>query len=272
MKLFNKTLVITLLLSLTIVSYSKVWAIPNLQIYIPGSTYDIASETWIIESYSYDLMVVGSNLDINDVKIAIAVPEGEDGSINLSWSDDSHNALTLNEINGMDYSVYWDSYSDGGHTSTNHDYSSYAFGIAAEGDYPHMGDGSKLAGHGVFPTDFYEYYIGDFGADEEEVYNFNPPDDYEGDSYFIDYPGDLADLDSGRGEIMTFHIEVTGYTWADIVAYNHVVKTNGKAKYVFSPFSHDGAAEPVPEPATMILLGSGLLGFAGFRKRFKKRQ
>jgi len=63
------------------------WAIPNLQIYIPGSTYDLATETWVIESYNYDLMVVGANLDIYDVKIAIAVPEGEDGEVFLSWSD-----------------------------------------------------------------------------------------------------------------------------------------------------------------------------------------
>lgn len=74
-------------------------------------------------------------------------------------------------------------------------------------------------------------------------------------------------LDSADGEIKVFDILAKGYTWVDIVAYDHYAHTDKKVSYVFSPFSHDGEASPAPEPATMMLMGFGLLALAGVARK-----
>ena len=115
-----------------------------------------------------------------------------------------------------------------------------------------MGDGSYLPPHGVFPTDFYEYFIGDFGTNQT-VQNYIPGDEW----------GDTA-----QGQIKIFGIVVDGYSTVDIVAYDHVILGKNKAEYKFSPFSHDGETQ-VPEPTTLILFGLGLIGLGSIRKKFK---
>jgi len=67
----------------------------------------------------------------------------------------------------------------------------------------------------------------------------------------------MRNLTTGEG---TLNAEVTGF----LVAGDDTIDIRGSGSYT-------SGQSPVPEPATMLLLGSGLLGFGVFgRKRFKK--
>jgi hypothetical protein len=125
-----------LLITLLVLSLAtSVWAIPNLQIYIPGAEYDTATETWIINSYNYELWVIGAHLNVRDVKIALAVPvpTDENGSISVKWLEGS---LLGNPSTQPGYSEV-----------LNENYAGfYPWGT------PTMGDGDPLPPHGVFPT------------------------------------------------------------------------------------------------------------------------
>lgn len=233
------------LITLVILSLgTSAWAIPNLQIYIPGAEYDTATETWIINSYNYELWVIGAHLNVRDVKIALAVPTDGDGTIDVKWLqgqliDGGHVVKEPYFSETLDETV---------------DYSGDPYISFCDYGIPTMGNGKALPPHGVFPTSYYEYFIGDFGTGQT-VQNYIPGDEW----------GDEA-----PGEIKKFYINVHDYMTVDIVAYDHVILSNNKAKYVFSPFSHDGGSQ-IPEPATMLLVGTGLIGLGWTARRKLKK-
>jgi hypothetical protein len=187
-------------------------AVPNLQLYVEGAIFDSLTETWVTSHQpSFNLQVIGANRTIDDVYLAIAVPVGETGAITIAGSP----------------------------------LGPYSFGT------PVMGDGSLLPYHGIYPTDFDTYFVGNFGL-IQTVYDMTP-----------------GETGSALGEIKTFNVSVSGYSWVHFDAYNHVVLNKKHIKYICAPFSHD--AEFIPEPASLFLLSTGLLSLAAFDRMRRKR-
>lgn len=204
----NPYLKIALLVGVILWGSAKVaLAVPNLQLYIEGAIFDTLTETWVTTNSNFNLQVIGANQTIFDVYLAAAVPTEETGSVTIG-------STTL---------------------------SPYTYGT------PIMGDGSSLPTHGVYPTDYATYFLGDFGL-VQTVYNMTP-----------------GETGSALGEIKTYNVSVTGFSWVHFDAYDYIVLNDNHA--VFAPFSHD--SEYVPEPASLLIFGSGLLGLT---LRAKKRR
>ena len=119
---------------------------------------------------------------------------------------------------------------------------------------PITGDGTYLPSHGIYPADFATYFMGDFGL-VQTVYDMQP-----------------GETGSALGEIKTVSVSIYGYSWAHFDAYDHILSSS-KIKYVFAPFSHDAESAPIPEPTSLLLLGSGLfaLKLFGYRREKAKK-
>jgi hypothetical protein len=238
-----------LLLMVAVLGVALLWAtsafaLPALQIYIEGATYDNLTETWVSQSTGpirlWTVAAVGQFGPISDVKLAIAYESGLTPSFALSGS-------STGGYNGFaDPSTA----SDPTFNKT-----------VTDGSAPVLGDGSSLPTHGIYGsgTTWSEYLLGDFTLADSYIADFNGSTDNPVSSM------------SKMGQINVYEINV-----ADVAAgtafhfdlYDHYFNQRGDAKYVFAPFSHDGETTTVPEPGTLALVG---MGFAGLAARLRRR-
>lgn len=141
-------------------------------------------------------------------------------------------------------------------------------------------DPGDLSPHDIFETYFaqFEFYFSDL--DRALLYNSAPggdPDDPpgtpsgpggptpdpDGTLLYKEILIDTSNLVSG----VVLHFDLYNQQVCDKAAGHSIVGDIDIDD--FAPYSHDAESHipPVPEPATLLLMGSGLLAFGGYRKR-----
>jgi hypothetical protein len=232
------------LLTVAVLGVALLWAtsafaLPALQIYIEGATYDNLTESWVSQSTGpirlWTVAAVGDYGSIMDVKLAIAYESGLTPSFALSGS-------STGGYNGFaDPSTA----SDPTFNKT-----------VTDGSAPVLGDGSSLPTHGIYGsgTTWSEYLLGNFT---------------ETDSYIADFNGSTDSPTpnmSKKGQINVYEINVAGVaagTGFHFDLYDHYYNEHSDADvFVNAPFSHDGDTTTVPEPGTLALVGMGVAGLA----------
>ncbi len=225
--MIKKLLMIVCMLLLS----TSAFAVPNLQLYIPGGTFDTVSETWIAPtSGSFEVWVLAGNISatesIYDIGLVASVGGGDTAPTG---------SLTITSL-------------DGGGSST------YTNGDFAWGTPP---VDSPLPGHGIFPAWDVDQLVtsqtSTNSADWEDVY---------------DMPTMGGPT---TGQIFRFSITSTfDYVHFDAYGYNDKDRRIF-APFSHDAESGGKTPPEIPEPATMILFGLGMAGAGISRKFRSKK-
>ena len=231
-------------------------AVPALQVYIDGATYDNAEESWKITSPSNEplrLWVVGNVAGpggkgpLTDVRAAFAYSSGA-GNVTLN--------ITPTTTGGT-----------GGFTDPSVAAAPSLLATHTDGSRPVRADGKKLSKHGVYGngTHWQEWALGDMTLTDSPIADFM--------SAFPHAPLEAS------GQINAYDISVAGLNegeWIHVDLYGAYFDNRGRVKSVFAPFSHDAefailpvtstsGETPVPEPAAALILAP-FLAFLMYRR------
>jgi hypothetical protein len=85
------------------------------------------------------------------------------------------------------------------------------------------------------------------------------------------YPGGIEFYVVKAGNDFAMYFEEFGETYGSWSTFHLFVdKGTGSSLEISHLTGYNGAGVPIPEPATVLLIGTGLVGLVGFRKKFKK--
>lgn len=119
-------------------------------------------------------------------------------------------------------------------------------------------DPGDLPQHGIFPTYFREFSFGFAEGSTTASYNTQTGAPANGLLYYRAFEVNTSNLSAGYA----IHFDL----------YNTRLCRPGDIDIEwFAPFSHDAESRQVPEPGTMMLLGSGLIGLAALGRKKSRR-
>jgi len=224
---------------------NKAVAIPALQLYIEGATYDSSTETWVITEPVFKLWVIGNVGQfgtIYDVKLAAAVKTSEICPTS---------SITLTPTKATPPPTYsGDREFDPSIPSSPTQTSNFP---SSDGAIPKLGSGRPLPSHGIYGpgVSFYEWSLGNFNKKDSPIGDFGE--------------NGIPSCFPAKGQINAYIVEVRGFSWVHFDAYNHIIVCKKHAK--FAPFSHDTEYTPEPGTLALFLVGGAILAMR--RRRSK---
>jgi hypothetical protein len=259
--------VITLLL----LTASFAYAIPSLQLDIAGGTYDTNTQTIVSTTnpftlYAYlipDNNTNGPNALLTDTYYISAAITPQVGPVGQNLGSFTFNGVTINVTSDMIYGTP---------------------PVESDPNVTQLSDPGDLASHSIFPTYFVQFAFS-FDAnnkalayDTQSTPGVGPTPDATGTMYYQAFAIDTSGLDPNY----FVHFDLfntlnnpitnrvctgtgTSRSCVDVVVGNDVDINS------FAPFSHDAESGKVPEPGTLLIFGSGILGLGFFgRKKLAK--